>query len=99
MTFAGQPPTASVRGLDGVTDREREVLTLIARSLSNTEIADHLYPRGNREDPHRQTLRKLAARDRARLVITAYESRLITPRAGSTKGQILLFYSDSVGSV
>ncbi|WP_152366163.1 response regulator [Microlunatus speluncae] len=79
-TFASQPPAASVAGLDGVTDREREVLTLIARGLSNTEIADHLYLSPATVKTHiGQLLRKLDARDRARLVIAAYESRLITP--------------------
>ncbi|MFC7624619.1 response regulator [Microlunatus sp. GCM10028923] len=79
-TFASQPPAAAVRGLDDVTDREREVLTLIARGLSNTEIADHLYLSAATVKTHiGQLLRKLAARDRAQLVIAAYESRLVIP--------------------
>lgn len=79
-TFASQPPAANVRGLDGITDREREVLTLIARGLSNAEIADRLYLSPATVKTHiGQLLRKLAARDRAQLVITAYETHLITP--------------------
>ncbi len=79
-TFANHPPAASVNGLDGVTDRERQVLTLIARGLSNPEIADHLYLSPATVKTHiGQLLRKLDARDRAQLVIAAYESRLIIP--------------------
>ncbi|GAB3744182.1 response regulator [Microlunatus parietis] len=79
-TFASQPPATAVRGLEAVTDREREVLTLIARGLSNAEIADHLYLSAATVKTHiGQLLRKLAARDRAQLVIAAYESRLVTP--------------------
>lgn len=78
--FARQPPAAPVRGLDGITDREREVLTLIARGMSNAEIAGHLYVSPATVKTHiTQLLRKLAARDRAQLVIAAYESRLVTP--------------------
>jgi DNA-binding NarL/FixJ family response regulator len=79
-TFTSHPPAAAVNGLDGVTDREREVLSLIARGLSNTEIADHLYLSPATVKTHiGQLLRKVEARDRAQLVIAAYESRLITP--------------------
>jgi DNA-binding NarL/FixJ family response regulator len=78
--FASQPPAPTVRGLGGITEREREVLTLIARGLSNTEIAEHLHLSPATVKTHiGQLLRKLDARDRAQLVIAAYESRLVSP--------------------
>ncbi|MBT2214174.1 response regulator transcription factor [Actinomadura sp. NEAU-AAG7] len=73
-----QPPPA---GLDGVTDREREVLALIARGLSNTELAAHLHLSPATVKTHiGHLLAKLQARDRAQLVIAAYETGLVTPR-------------------
>ncbi|MEU8125105.1 response regulator transcription factor [Spirillospora sp. NPDC049024] len=73
-----QPPPA---GLDALTDREREVLTLIARGLSNTELAEHLHLSPATVKTHiGHLLAKLHARDRAQLVITAYETGLIRPR-------------------
>jgi DNA-binding NarL/FixJ family response regulator len=66
--------------LAGVTDREREVLTLIATGLSNTEIADHLHLGLATVKTHiSRLLHKLQARDRAQLVIAAYESGLVIP--------------------
>jgi DNA-binding NarL/FixJ family response regulator len=74
-------PTRGPRGLDGVTDREREVLLLIARGLSNTEIADRLHLGLATVKTHvGRLLSKLHARDRAQLVIVAYESGLV-PRS------------------
>jgi DNA-binding NarL/FixJ family response regulator len=74
----GQSPLA---GLDGVTDREREVLSLIARGLSNKEICDHLHVGHGTVKTHiGHLLAKLHARDRAQLVIAAYESNLVQPR-------------------
>jgi DNA-binding NarL/FixJ family response regulator len=68
-------PTA----LDGVTDREREVLTLVARGLSNSEIAAHLRLSLATVKTHiGRLLAKLAARDRAQLVIIAYETGLVS---------------------
>jgi DNA-binding NarL/FixJ family response regulator len=68
------------RTLDGVTDREREVLTLVARGLSNVEIAERLQLSVATAKTHvSRLLTKLAARDRAQLVIVAYESGLIRP--------------------
>lgn len=64
----------------GVTGREREVLVLIAQGLSNTEIAGHLRLSAATVKTHvGHLLTKLDARDRAQLVITAYESGLVTP--------------------
>jgi DNA-binding NarL/FixJ family response regulator len=66
------------RSLDGVTGREREVLTLIARGLSNVEIAEHLTLSLATVKTHiGRLLAKLQARDRAQLVIVAYESGLV----------------------
>ena len=78
--------------LDGVTDREREVLTLIARGLSNQEIRDHLHISAGTLKSHvGSLLAKLHARDRAQLVIAAYESGLVMPaavrRAGRTSSR------------
>ncbi|MFC3996295.1 response regulator [Nocardiopsis sediminis] len=81
--FARLPSTAApVRSLDGVTGREREVLALIARGLSNAEISRllHLSPATVKTHIGR-LLAKLDARDRAQLVIAAYESGFVSARA------------------
>ncbi|MFB4305209.1 response regulator [Actinomadura sp. GTD37] len=76
-----QPERPPPRALDGVTGREREVLTLVARGLSNTEIAEHLHlSLATVKTYIGRLLTKLGARDRAQLVIVAYESGLITAR-------------------
>jgi DNA-binding NarL/FixJ family response regulator len=63
--------------LDGVTPREREVLTLITRGLSNTEIEQCLHlSRGTVKTHIGRLMTKLAARDRAQLVIAGYEAGL-----------------------
>ncbi|MEU7527557.1 response regulator transcription factor [Saccharothrix sp. NPDC042600] len=76
--FARLPESRPVR-LDGVTDREREVLALIARGLSNTEITQTLHLSVGTVKTHiGRLLHKLQARDRAQLVIAAYESGLVS---------------------
>jgi DNA-binding NarL/FixJ family response regulator len=76
-----QPSQQPITTLDGVTDREREVLTLIGRGLSNDEIARALHVTMATTKTHvSRLLAKLGARDRAQLVIAAYETGLIQPR-------------------
>jgi RNA polymerase sigma factor (sigma-70 family) len=68
------------RTLDSLTEREREVLALVARGLSNTELAEHLHVSLSTAKTHvGRLLMKLNARDRAQLVIVAYETGLINP--------------------
>jgi DNA-binding NarL/FixJ family response regulator len=73
-----RPDPAALREL---TAREREILALVAGGLSNEEIADHLVisPATSRTHVSR-VMTKLGARDRAQLVVLAYESGLVTPR-------------------
>jgi DNA-binding NarL/FixJ family response regulator len=79
--FARQPaPARLARDLGGLTEREREVLTLIGLGLSNTEISARLYVSMSTTKTHiGRLLTKLAARDRAHLVIAAYEAGLVRP--------------------
>jgi DNA-binding NarL/FixJ family response regulator len=78
--FAKRPERTPTRGLTGITDREREVLLLIARGMSNTEITLHLHLSVGTVKTHiGRLLHKLQARDRAQLVITAYEAGLVQP--------------------
>jgi DNA-binding NarL/FixJ family response regulator len=83
--FANRPePGANVDGrvLAFLTEREREVLALIGRGLSNQEIAETLVIGAATMKTHvSRILSKLNARDRAQLVVTAYETGLVTPGA------------------
>uniref|UniRef100_A0AAU2V0H8 Response regulator transcription factor n=1 Tax=Streptomyces sp. NBC_00003 TaxID=2903608 RepID=A0AAU2V0H8_9ACTN len=80
--FAGRPeaaPAPSPRLVEGITEREREVLTLVGRGRSNTEIAEDLFITVATAKSHvSRLLTKLGARDRVQLVITAYETGLVT---------------------
>ncbi|WP_430791367.1 response regulator [Actinoplanes sp. G11-F43] len=71
-----EPP----RELEQLTDREREVLVLVAEGLSNDEIAGRLVISPATAKTHvSRTMIKLGARDRAQLVVYAYEAGLIRP--------------------
>ncbi|MFI5829321.1 response regulator [Streptomyces sp. NPDC051578] len=80
--FAARPmavPVRSPRTIEGITEREREVLALVGRGRSNTEIAQDLFITVATAKSHvSRLLTKLGARDRVQLVITAYESGLVT---------------------
>jgi DNA-binding NarL/FixJ family response regulator len=80
--FANRPerPAVDEGDLAFLTEREREVLTLIGRGLSNAEIAEALTIGAATTKTHvSHILAKLNARDRAQLVVTAYETGLVTP--------------------
>jgi len=69
-----------VRGMDELTDRERQVLALIATGLSNEEIARQIYISQSTVKTHAaRAMMKLGARDRAQLVVFAYEGGLVRP--------------------
>ena len=75
------PSPAAPRRLDGITDREEEVLRLIALGLTNGEMAQRLNLSMPTIKSHvGKILNKLGARDRAQLVIAAYESGLVQPQ-------------------
>jgi DNA-binding NarL/FixJ family response regulator len=74
---AGKPEHVA---LDALTPREREVLVLVARGLSNEEISAKLVVAPQTTKSHvGRILRKLQLRDRAQAVVAAYESGLVTP--------------------
>ncbi|MFE9630016.1 response regulator transcription factor [Streptomyces sp. NPDC006463] len=68
------------RAVAGITEREREVLTLVGRGRSNAEIAEELFISAATAKSHvARPSSKLGARDRVHLVITADEMGLVAP--------------------
>ncbi|GAA2687008.1 response regulator transcription factor [Actinoplanes palleronii] len=91
--FLAQPPAAApepssaepayARALTELTGREREITALVGAGLSNYEIADRLTISAATAKTHvNRAMMKTASRDRAQLVVFAYETGLTTPRAG-----------------
>ncbi|MFH8485804.1 response regulator [Streptomyces longisporoflavus] len=77
---APEPAAAGEGGPEGLSERERQVLSLVARGLNNTEIAELLGLSPLTAKTHvSRIMGKLGARDRAQLVIVAYESGLVRP--------------------
>lgn len=83
--FVSRPPDRSTPpGLEALTRREREVTGLAARGLTNEEIAGHMVISPFTAKTHiSRAMTKLGARDRAQLVVFAYESGLVAPRGAS----------------
>jgi DNA-binding NarL/FixJ family response regulator len=83
--FASRPDPDRVppEALDVLTEREREVLALVARGCSNQEIAEMLFISPATAKTHvSRVMVKLGARDRAQLVVIAYDTGLVSPRGG-----------------
>jgi DNA-binding NarL/FixJ family response regulator len=89
--FVARPPDAvAAAGMETLTNREREVVALVAHGLSNDEIADALVlsPATAKTNVSRAMI-KLGARDRAQLVVFAYQAGLVAPRsAGQASGRV-----------
>jgi DNA-binding NarL/FixJ family response regulator len=80
--FTRRPPPRPAAGLAKITERERDVLVLIGLGLSNAEIAAELHVSLSTAKTHiGRLLMKLGARDRAQLVIAAYDRGLAGPPA------------------
>jgi DNA-binding NarL/FixJ family response regulator len=73
--------TGACTGLEELTNREREAVALVAQGLSNDQIADRMVISSLTAKTHiNRAMAKLHARDRAQLVVLAYESGLVAPR-------------------
>ena len=78
----GEGSDSGQDALDVLTGREREVLTLVGGGLNNDEIAERLTVSPLTVKTHvNRTMAKLGARDRAQLVVAAYENGLVRPRS------------------
>ncbi|GII28176.1 response regulator [Planotetraspora mira] len=81
--YVTQPVTVGAgTGLEELTNREREAVVLVAQGLSNNQIADRMMISPMTAKTHiNRAMAKLHARDRAQLVVLAYESGLVAPRS------------------
>jgi DNA-binding NarL/FixJ family response regulator len=84
--FADSMPAADARealAIASLTEREREILTLLASGRSNAELAKELYLSEPTIKTHLSSIfRKLGVRDRVQAVIAAYDARLVEPASG-----------------
>ncbi|MFF8193472.1 response regulator [Streptomyces bobili] len=79
--YVTQPPPTTGAALEELTSREREAVALAAQGLSNDQIADHMVISPMTAKTHiNRAMTKLHTRDRAQLVVLAYESGLVAPR-------------------
>ncbi|TDD31090.1 response regulator transcription factor [Actinomadura sp. KC06] len=83
--FVARPPDVlAAAGVESLTNREREVVALVAHGLNNDEIAETLVLSPTTAKTHvSRAMTKLGARDRAQLVVFAYQSGLVSPRDSS----------------
>ncbi|MFI0741324.1 response regulator [Streptomyces sp. NPDC021100] len=80
-SYGGGPARRGAEALDALTGREREVLVQVAGGLSNDEIGERLAVSPLTVKTHvNRAMAKLGARDRAQLVVIAYETGLVRPR-------------------
>ena len=88
--FVARPADArAAAGMESLTNREREVVAMAAHGLSNDEIAAAMVLSPTTAKTHvSRAMIKLGARDRAQLVVFAYQTGLVTPRATGRSGQL-----------
>ena len=88
--FVARPPDAvAAVGMETLTNREREVVALVAHGLSNDEIAAAMVLSPATAKTHvSRAMIKLGARDRAQLVVFAYQTGLVTPRAAGPASRL-----------
>jgi DNA-binding NarL/FixJ family response regulator len=85
--FVARPPDAvAAAGMETLTNREREVVAMVAHGLSNDEIAAAMVLSPTTAKTHvSRAMVKLGARDRAQLVVFAYQAGLVSPREAAPR--------------